>query len=290
VLSSGNASESPTVLCARREMASWKLLQLEPSALRRPSEFTSPTQLGTDGLNLAAALDYLARTAPQADAAPDEAAVYCEIANRLSELIGGVHSLRVDHDEKRELLTLVLKEFSGTEFPASALSDGTLRFLALAVLETDSRSGGVICLEEPENGIHPARIPAMLRLLQDVAGDVEEEVDAANPLRQVIVNTHSPAVVGEAPEDSLLVAEAKETLIDGTRRTQVRFACLPDTWRANAPEEPPLVAKGQLLAYLNPRALSPAPPDKAPRTKPQSGRRKVRERADLPWLPFREAL
>ena len=39
VLSSGSASESPTVLCARREMASWKLLQLEPSSLRKPSDF-----------------------------------------------------------------------------------------------------------------------------------------------------------------------------------------------------------------------------------------------------------
>ena len=291
VLSSGNASESPTVLCARREMASWRLLQLEPSALRKPSGFTSPTQLGTDGLNIAAALHHLARTAPHTGTAPDEAAVYCRIANRLSELIGCVDSVRVDRDEKRELLTLVLKELSGTELPARALSDGTLRFLALAVLEMDTRSGGVICLEEPENGIHPARIPAMLRLLQDVASDVEEEVDAANPLRQVIVNTHSPAVVGEAPDDSLLVAEAMETLIDGTRRTQVRFACLPDTWRADAPEKPPIVAKGDLLAYLNPRAISPTPPDETPQTRPPTGRRKVREHPDLqPLLPFREAL
>jgi len=36
VLSVANAAERPTVLLARREMQSWRLLQLEPSALRQP--------------------------------------------------------------------------------------------------------------------------------------------------------------------------------------------------------------------------------------------------------------
>ena len=45
---------------------------------------------------------------------------------------------------------------------ARALSDGTLRFLALAILELDLTPRGLLCFEEPENGIHPERIPAML--------------------------------------------------------------------------------------------------------------------------------
>ena len=36
VLSVANAAESPTVVVARREMEAWRLLQLEPSALRKP--------------------------------------------------------------------------------------------------------------------------------------------------------------------------------------------------------------------------------------------------------------
>jgi len=43
VPSSTNAAESPTALLARREMQSWQLLQLEPSALRKPDEFSAPT-------------------------------------------------------------------------------------------------------------------------------------------------------------------------------------------------------------------------------------------------------
>jgi hypothetical protein len=53
-LSAVNATENPTALLARRELQSWRLLQLEPSALRRPDPFTAPTQLGADGSHLAA--------------------------------------------------------------------------------------------------------------------------------------------------------------------------------------------------------------------------------------------
>src|SRR5205823_8189316 len=62
VLSAANAAESPTTLLARREMQSWRLLQLEPSALRKPDKFTDPTQLGVDGSHLASTLYHLART------------------------------------------------------------------------------------------------------------------------------------------------------------------------------------------------------------------------------------
>ena len=65
VLSVATAAESPTVLVARREMESWQLLQLEPSALRKPDEFGSPTRLGPDGSHLAATLHRLARNAEQ---------------------------------------------------------------------------------------------------------------------------------------------------------------------------------------------------------------------------------
>jgi len=98
----------------------------------------------------------------------------------------------------------------GTSHPARGLSDGTLRFLALAVIELDPEAKGLLCLEEPENGIHPERIPGMLQLLEDIAVDTSSELSPDNPLRQVIINTHSPAVVAQVPEDSLLVAELKE--------------------------------------------------------------------------------
>src|SRR6185295_11809446 len=48
VLSATNAAESPTALLARKEMQSWRLLQLEPSSLRRPDEFKAPIRLRSE--------------------------------------------------------------------------------------------------------------------------------------------------------------------------------------------------------------------------------------------------
>jgi predicted ATPase len=257
VLSTANAAESPTALLARREMQSWRLLQLEPSSLRKPDEFTAPTRLGADGSHLAATLYRLARfnVTNNRNGSSDpneETRIYGSVAARLSKLINDVRDVWIDRDERRELLTLQVIGRDNTSHPARALSDGTLRFLALAVLELDPEAQGLLCLEEPENGIHPERIPAMLELLRDIATDVEEPLGPDNPLRQVIINTHSPSVVMQIPEDSLLVAEAKEIVRSGKRFKGVCFSCLPKTWREKAPEDVSVVSKGELLAYLNP--------------------------------------
>jgi predicted ATPase len=250
VLSATSAAESPTALLARREMRSWRLLQLEPSSLRRPDEFSAPTRLGSNGSHLAATLYRLAYQNGDRTKNPNNPNVYATVANRLGDLIDDVRSVSVDRDEKRELLTLNVVGADKTPHAARSLSDGTLRFLALAVLEQDPEVQGVLCLEEPENGLHPARIPAMIKLLQDIATDVDEPVGPDNPLRQVIVNTHSPAVVQQVTEDTLLVAEPCERIHSGMRFAGVRFSCLPDTWRVKSSESN--VCKiGDLWAYLN---------------------------------------
>lgn len=273
VLSTANAAENPTALLARREMQSWRLLLLEPSSLRQPDEFSAPTKLGSDGAHLAATLYQLARSGGyhsingtggkvsrgddrnNAKQAEKAAQIYSQVSNRLAELIDDVSEVSVDRDEKRELLTLLVRGRDGTAHPARSLSDGTLRFLALAVLELDAEAKGVLCLEEPENGIHPERIPAMLRLLHDITTDVTEPLGPDNPLRQVIINTHSPAVVLQVPDESILVAELKEKIQGNQRFKGACFSYLPDTWRhKKAPEETSVVPKGELLAYLNPIA------------------------------------
>lgn len=253
-LSVANAAESPTATVARREMESWRLLQLEPSSLRRSDNFSSPFKLASDGGHLAATLYHLAMSGGNGSAGPttqQEASVYANVANTLAELIDDVRFVRVDRDEKRELLTLYVTGRDGTPHAARALSDGTLRFLALAVLALDPHETGVICLEEPENGIHPARIPAMIRLLMELSVDVGEPVSHENPLRQIIINTHSPAVVAQVADESLLMAELVEAIKSGHSFRQLSFRCLGGTWREKMGEAG-LIARGKLLEYLDP--------------------------------------
>lgn len=255
VLSTMTTSEYPTAMLARQEMQSWKLLQLEPAAMREPDQFLASSVMGSNGSHLAAALFRLAHDPSQRQEAESEEdsanRVYAQVANRLSELLGDLQNVQIDRDEKRQLLILQITAKDGSIFPARSLSDGTLRFLALTVINLDTESRGVLCLEEPENGIHPARIPAMLELLQEIATDTTLAIGTDNPLRQVIINTHSPAIVQQISEDDLLCALPMMKFENENRSyMHVVFKCLPKTWREIT--WVPTIIKGEILSYLQP--------------------------------------
>ena len=130
------------------------------------------------------------------------------ISARLAELVP-VTSVDVVRDDVREQLSISITEGNGQQFSASAVSDGTLRFLALAILTEDPRVGGVLCVEEPENGIHPERLRSMYRLMRDFAVDTDSSIGDGNVMRQLIVATHSPYLLQlQEPADILV---AKET-------------------------------------------------------------------------------
>lgn len=283
VLSSAeNAMEHRTATLARREMSSWTQLHLEPSSLRAPDDFTAPPVIGHSGSHLPATLYRLARDAA-AENAGDDAAVFARVASRLSELVEHVRSVAVDVDEKRQLLSIVMTDRNGTPHMASSLSDGTLRFLALAIMSEERAPRPLLCLEEPENGMHPSRIPAMLRLLQELAVDTDEAVGDDNPLRQVLINTHSPSVVAEVPEGALLMA----TLLPADKN--IEFAALlplHGTWRTRVGSEGRTVDRGDLLAYLNPIGATREEPRPSP-VRESHGRppiRRVKDRPDLQML------
>ncbi len=235
VLSTVTTNDHPTILAARREMQSWRRLALEPSSLRAPDDLNAPRHLASDGRHLASSLYRIAHEPDeQGRVEPDR--VYARVANRLADLSGvAVRSLDVELDLKREVFTLYLDERGGLRLPARALSEGTLRFLVLCVMLEDSSLEGLICMEEPENGIHPANLPSIMSLVQDLSVDPSMSPDGDNPLRQVIVNTHSPGVVQLCQEDDLLLAESTPTSTpSGGRARALRLTPYRDTWRAGS--------------------------------------------------------
>lgn len=274
LLSGASAAESPTALLARLEMRGWRLLQPEPSALREPDPLNAPGRLGARGARLAATLHRLAHAAGR-----PPAEVYREIGRRLTELCDDVAAVRVERDDERRLLALRVTAPDGSEHPAPALSDGSLRLLALAVAAADRDGWRLLALEEPENGVHPGRLGAMLALLQEAAVDPELPAGDDNPLRQVIVNTHSPAAVARVPEDGLLIAATDP---DGA----AAFHPLPGTWRDGLPGGAPPLTAHALRDYLDPVSLDALHRERALR---RSARPRVAERDDLaPRLPFPE--
>jgi len=244
VLSIANATESPTALCAKREMESWRFLALEASSLRAPDDFTDPNIMDSHGRHMPATLHRLMQLQGEGPSVGES------IAQRLTELIENVKGIRVDPDPVRRAYSILVDDHTGNEIPARGLSDGTLRFLALAILEQDPLVTGVICLEEPENGIHPKRLPAMITLLRDIAVDTTEACGADNPLRQVIINTHSPSVVAEVPDVSLVIAVDRSAYYQDRLVHSPSFLGLPDTWRAKVSGF--AVSRGLLIPYLNP--------------------------------------
>lgn len=237
IVSGANSSSHPTALAARSELRSWRLLQLEPSALRRFDNFGDDTCITSIGEHLPGALMRIDS--------------YAEVSQRLSQLLPDIVSVNVDADEKRKTKTVLLTMKDKETYSASSLSDGTLRFMALAVLALDPAFGGLLCMEEPENGIHPSRIPQMLNLVRSLSEDIEADSSDSTPqsIRQLIINTHSPLVAAELRDDELLFAETLKL----KTKAFVNFKALPDTWRQNITNAKgaELISRGEILSYLS---------------------------------------
>ncbi|WP_345796662.1 AAA family ATPase [Castellaniella sp. MT123] len=241
VIANTNSAAWPTVLAARREMQAWRFLALEPSAMRRSNRMHESSSVGSDGGNLAATLYKLYR---------EDKNVCSRVASRLSEIVP-TSDIRVDVDQVRKLLTIEVKERSGAFLPARSLSDGTLRFLTLCIMSEDPEFNGLLCFEEPENGIHPARMKSMLNLLKDLAVNPHEEVGEDNPMRQIFIATHSPVLVSLEEPDDLIYADIIKVLgPDGRPATTIRCKSLPNTWRGSSSDASPIDI-GSVIAYLS---------------------------------------
>lgn len=82
--------------------------------------------------------------------------------------------------------------------PATRLSDGTMRFIALLTILCHPQPPELICIEEPELALHPDAMPLLADLLT-----------SASERTQVIVTTHSPDLVDQFTEypDAIVVCE-----------------------------------------------------------------------------------
>lgn len=94
--------------------------------------------------------------------------------------------------------------------PATRLSDGTLRYLCLIAILVHPTPPALVCIEEPEIGIHPDILPTVGELLAEASGRC-----------QVIVTTHSDVLVSAftASPESVLVCE-KDTGGTSLRRLE----------------------------------------------------------------------
>ncbi|KAF0250033.1 MAG: hypothetical protein FD167_569 [bacterium] len=187
VLGGINSVDFPHVFAAKEEMRGWKFLQLNPKDLREPTrqDLGLRDTITSSGKNLAVVL-YRIKKADEYNLK--------EISRKLNKFLPNFTEVNVYEDKVNRQYIIKVKGEDGKEFSSQVLSEGTLRLLSLCILKYDDKHTGLLCFEEPENGIHPFRIEAMSHLLKDLSIDF---ADHNAPLRQVIVNTHSPLLVSE---------------------------------------------------------------------------------------------
>jgi predicted ATPase len=77
-----------------------------------------------------------------------------------------------------------------------------LRFLALLALAYAPGPPSLVCFEEPENGVHPGRLPFIVDTLRSIT----ERRAEGGRRSQVLVNSHSPYLVDLLAPDEMLVA------------------------------------------------------------------------------------
>ena len=85
--------------------------------------------------------------------------------------------------------------------PATRLSDGSLRYLCLLAILCSPNAPRIVCIEEPELGLHPDIIPEVAKLLVE-----------ASSRSQIFVTTHSDVLVDaltDTPE-AVIVCEKEE--------------------------------------------------------------------------------
>ncbi len=80
----------------------------------------------------------------------------------------------------------------------SELSDGTLKFLCLLAIFMNPNPPSVVCIDEPEVGLHPQ----MLDVLAEV-------IDEASERMQIVITTHSPRFLRNFKPEDIVIVEAE---------------------------------------------------------------------------------
>lgn len=205
VLSSITSAEFPHLFAIREEMVAMRFLQLDPRQLRQPSATTAALELEPDGANLATVL---ARIQAQTATLSQPKGVIADIAADLASLIPGVVDVIVEEDEKDREYRIEIGYAHQPPFSSRVVSDGTLRVLALLTILHDPEHRGLVCFEEPENGVHPSRLMTLIQRLREGVTTLSSlEVDEGEPFFQMLLNSHSPVVLSCLEEGEAMFAD-----------------------------------------------------------------------------------
>ncbi|MFH1060005.1 MAG: AAA family ATPase [Pseudomonadota bacterium] len=135
--------------------------------------------------NLSSILHYYVTEHPQ---------IIVEIDTLLSLVYAGVKVRVKARGGPGEVIGFLREEESGVEFTLADLSDGILRFLCWAVLCLHPKPPTLVCVDEPELGLHPRVLPLLAGLFKKLSERT-----------QVILATHSSYFLSQFDLDQIAV-------------------------------------------------------------------------------------
>lgn len=157
----------------RRLLENWYISNFQIQAAQTIEDTGLSEHLSTTGDNLAQVTKYIYENYPE---------IFGEILNKMKARVPGIDKVEATETEDGRI---VLKFSDGSfkdPFIARFVSDGTIKMFAYLVLINDPKPHPLLCIEEPENYLHP-------ELLLELA---EEFRDYANRGGQVFISSHSP--------------------------------------------------------------------------------------------------
>ncbi|MDO9406323.1 MAG: AAA family ATPase [Polaromonas sp.] len=191
----------------RARLDRWRLYHVHDtssdSPLRKAARVDDSDYLRPDGSNLAAFLYRLQQTESYAGA-------YNLIRKTVQRVTPFFDDFLLRPDNlNQELIKLAWKHKSSDKyFGASALSDGTLRFIALATLflQPAALRPSVILVDEPELGLHPSAITLLAAMMRQTSAGT-----------QIIVSTQSSLLLDHFSPEDVLVANRVDSSTKLTR-------------------------------------------------------------------------
>lgn len=157
-------------------------LDPQPSAMRGYG-FKTETELSGDGRNISGVLWNICQEPEGKDSVLDL------IKSLPEQNISDVDFISTPRGEAMVELT---ETFGGKSHKTDAtlLSDGTLRVLSIAAALLTTPAGGLLVIEEVDNGVHPSRAEALLASMSELA--------ERRNLR-VLLSSHNPAMLDALP-------------------------------------------------------------------------------------------
>lgn len=189
------ALNRPMVRYVLDGMLSWRVYHFHDTSdtarVKQVGDINDNRFLRNDASNLAAYLYYLQIQRPDH---------YQKIVGSIRQIAPFFKdfALRPDRLNPDKIRLEWIEDGSDAYFNASALSDGTLRFMSLAtlLLQPTDQLPSTILLDEPELGLHPAAIQLLAGMLK-----------AAAKQTQVIVSTQSVTLVNQFDAEDILAVE-----------------------------------------------------------------------------------